>query len=108
MSDKATIASLQRTVAQQEAEVLRLRAEADGLADVALERAGEVERLRALLASPDCGEACPVQRRYVEAAVRATIEACSSAASTRDSEAAMKVEDVDPAPIVARVLGGGE
>ena len=49
-----------------------------------------------------------IKREVAEIAVRATIEACSAAASTRDSEAAMKVEDVDPAPIVARVLGGGE
>ena len=67
-----------------------------------------VAELEHRLSEPGCGEACPTLRRHVEAAVRATIEACSAAASTRDSEAAMKVEDVDPAPIVARVLGGGE
>ena len=62
----------------------------------------ELARAKMALASPGCGEACPVQRRYVEAAVRATIEACAML-----QEAEMKVEDMDPAPIVRRVLGGG-
>ena len=43
------------------------------------------------------------RQSLVEVAVRATIEACALL-----QEAEMKVENIDPAPIVARVLGGGE
>ena len=121
MSDKLTIAALQRTVAEQSAEVLRLRAllvSCDERLDELGCGACYVPPRASVEAVPEAvGEAMTTmhkalarlrveRKRLVEAAVCATIEACSAAASTRDSEAAMKVEDVDPAPIVARVLGG--
>lgn len=160
MSDKATIAALQRTVAQQEAELLRLRAELaselrqhESTALTAMQHQSEAHRLRALLASCDerldelgCG-ACSVPPRapveavpeavgeamvtlrkalaqarrplvpsllrveqdlaLVEKAVRATIEACAQHVAGW-AGGHLVVRAVDPAPIVARVLGGGE
>ena len=48
------------------------------------------------------------RQSLVEVAVRATIEACVASVYQTNLQAAAKVSNVDPAPIVARVLGGGE
>ena len=81
----------------------------------------ELARAKMALASPGCGEACPVQRRYVEAAVRATIEAAAEyiKADRDQNERTMSdpywngrtsamelVTEIDPAPINTKVLEG--
>lgn len=48
-----------------------------------------------------------IKREVAEIAVRATIEACALTLDGPDGESANDLRRLDPAPIVARVLGGG-